>query len=208
MIDYKVDDDKTWRELHPDDAWIFDKLALAKKLGYICGPKGVDVPEGAWYIVRPCVNFSGMGNGAELKFMYRNTNELEDGAFWCKLFKGKHLSIDYQNKKQVLCVEGFKNDDRNLKRWAKWTKTDDEIEYPEILNDLKGNYEWVNVESIGGKVIEVHLRPNPNFQNHNSNYVYPVWKGDKISPRVDENYIRAEEGERLGFYIQKEKEND
>ena len=38
-------DDTTWESVDPNDAWALDKLVLAKKLGYNCGPAGVNVPE-------------------------------------------------------------------------------------------------------------------------------------------------------------------
>ena len=46
MYDYEA-----WVKCHPDDLWIFDKLILAKKLGYLCGPADVAVPESDNYIV-------------------------------------------------------------------------------------------------------------------------------------------------------------
>ena len=52
-------EDEAWLNCHNEDLWIFDKLILAKKLGYVCGPIGVDVPEPGYYIVRPCVNIMG-----------------------------------------------------------------------------------------------------------------------------------------------------
>ena len=64
MYDYEA-----WVKCHPDDLWIFDKLILAKKLGYLCGPADVAVPKSDNYIVRPCVNLAGMGIGAELRFL-------------------------------------------------------------------------------------------------------------------------------------------
>ena len=37
-------EDEVWAILKPEDIWIYDKLILSKKLGYVCGPIGVDVP--------------------------------------------------------------------------------------------------------------------------------------------------------------------
>ena len=79
-------DHDAWVKCHPDDLWIFDKLILAKKLGYLCGPADVGVPESNNYIVRPCVNLAGMGIGAELRFLEKGRWDLEPGYFWCKPF--------------------------------------------------------------------------------------------------------------------------
>ena len=62
-----MEDDEAWISCHKDDLWIFDKCILSKKLGYNCGPADVDVSEAGIYIVRPCVNLTGMSRGAEFR---------------------------------------------------------------------------------------------------------------------------------------------
>ena len=37
-------EDLYWRSPKSDDLWALDKLILSKKLGYKCGPAGIDVP--------------------------------------------------------------------------------------------------------------------------------------------------------------------
>jgi hypothetical protein len=73
-------------------------------------------------------------------------------------------------------VREIRSDD--LYKWKKWTKINQEVEFPDILNNLKGNYEWINCEFIGNKLIEVHFRRNPDFRYGNS-VAIPVWKGDR-----------------------------
>ena len=58
-------EDFVWRKIDPDHIWVLDILILSRKLGYQCGPVGLDVPKPGWYMVRPCVNMQGMGLGAE-----------------------------------------------------------------------------------------------------------------------------------------------
>jgi hypothetical protein len=92
-----MDDKDFWNTTDPNDLWLFDKLILSKKLGYICGPAGVSPPKESVYIVRPCVNFRMMSAGA--KFMKLSPNEhsaVPDGYFWCEVFNGRHLSFDYR----------------------------------------------------------------------------------------------------------------
>jgi len=60
------DDSDAWLACHDDDLWIFDKAILAKKLGHISGPRGVNVPAAGEYIVRPVMNIMGMGRGGSL----------------------------------------------------------------------------------------------------------------------------------------------
>ena len=196
-----IDDFVSWDFTHSDDLWIYDKLILSTKLGYNCGARGMTVPKAGKYVVRPIVNFWGMGKGAKFMRFRKYTDNIKDGHFWCEAFEGRHLSIDYYKGKQVLCVEGFRNNINNLSRWNLWQKTNDKIPFPKILKTLKRKYEWVNVEMIDGKIIEVHLRYNPDFMNHNSDYVIPVWKGMKTDPPEGCKFIAEEDGNRIGFFI-------
>jgi len=191
-----------WTNCHVDDLWIFDKLILAKKLGYKCGPKGTPVPKPDYYIVRPCVNFMGMGRGAYITFLQDDTDNLiPDGTFWCEVFTGRHLSIDFYNGEQVLCVEGHRSSIKDLTKWDLWEMVGDEIQLPKILTSLEGVYSWINVEMINRKIIEVHLRKNQDFADHNSPYIIPVYENDKLEE--DHVFINAPEHNRLGFLIPK-----
>ena len=42
---------------------------------------------------------------------------------------------------------------------------------------------YINIEAIGNKVIEVHLRPNPDHQDE-YDVLIPIWQGDDISPNI------------------------
>jgi len=53
-----------YSQIHQDDLWVYNKLILSRKLGYTCGPSGVPVPKSDFFIVRPCMNFMGMGRFA------------------------------------------------------------------------------------------------------------------------------------------------
>lgn len=204
----RAKDSEDWTNAHVDDLWALDKLILSKKLGYVCGPKGASVPRPGNYIVRPCSNFMGMGLGAEIRFIHRDTDLIGQlGTFWCEVFSGRHLSVDYKHGEQVFCAEGFRDSPlTNFIRWRRWEKTSDRVPYPEILHNLVGDYEHVNVEYIGGRIIEVHFRSNPDFRGHSSDFVIPIWKGDLIAlDRQDLQFIERKDGDRLGFYIRRER---
>ena len=156
-----------------------DKLILARKLGYVSGPTGMDVPIPNWYIVRPCVNMLGLGLGAERVWLDMYTMHLPLGFFWCEEFKGRHLSVDYHHGVQHICIEGHKPDN-TFTQWDKWIKTDDQVPLPKELKQFT-KYEWLNVEYINGKAIEVHLRHNEDFVDNISEFI-PVWEGQDITP--------------------------
>lgn len=188
-----MDDKDFWYTTDPDDLWLFDKLILSRKLGYVCGPAGVPPPTESLYVVRPCVNYRMMGRGASLMTLTPdNHNDVPDGYFWCEKFIGRHLSFDYHFGRQVLAVEGFREDPLRLDRFSRWEKTEDTFLLPDILDKVSKKYEWMNVEVIGDRVIEVHLRYNDDFASHTSNVILPVWK---------DKFYKSESGDRLGFLL-------
>ena len=197
-------DDLIWKSCPENDLWVFNKLTLARKLGYKCGPKGVDVPTPGNYIVRPCINIMGMSRGAKIVYIEQDTDnhsEIPDGYFWCQLFTGRHLSVDYINQNQVLCVEGFKNEN-TLYKFNKWLRVKDEIPYPKILYELQGKHRYVNVEMIGDKIIEIHLRLNPDFED-NVQEIFPVWENESIIPPTGYKFVESKEYKRLGFFVRR-----
>ena len=173
-------EDSVWKTIDPDDIWLLDKLILSRKLGYNCGPVGLDVPKPGHYIVRPCVNMMGLGLGAHRVYIEESTVNLPVGHFWCEWFAGKHLSIDYHWGSQTLAVEGFKDYD-TFTHWKLWQRVDDQIELPNVLTEFASRYEYINCEFIGDKLIEVHLRRNEDFTN-NINVFVPVWEGQSTVP--------------------------
>lgn len=176
-----------------------DKLILSRKLGYKCGPTGIDVPNPGWYIVRPCVNAMGLGLGAQKVWLECETMHLPIGYFWCEWFDGRHLSVDYHLGVQQLCVEGFKSPNTFIK-WDKWIKTTDFISYPNILKPFM-NMPNLNCEFIGGKLIEVHFRLNPDFEEDIQEFI-PVWEDQNTTPPKGYKYIEYPDVHgRIGAFV-------
>ena len=180
-------EDLYWKNPNPDDIWALDKLILSKKLGYTCGPAGIDVPKPGWYIVRPCVNVYGLGLGAKKMHIKETTTHIEPGYFWCEWFKGRHLTVDYEKGKQIRCVEGFKPE-QTLIKWDAWKVTEDEMPMPDLIKKEFSSSPKVNIEFIGDKVIEMHFRHNVDFEGDRKEYL-PVWKGQDTEAPEGYKYI-------------------
>ena len=197
-------EEDAWSSCHPDDLWIFDKLILSKKLGYICGPAEVSVPKSGHYIVRPCVNLAGMGIGAEICFLEKGKDKVPAGYFWCEIFKGRHLSADYEidhksrSIHQGLTVEGFRDPNNPLWKFDRWIRAYDRLKINFILKQLKGSYKTINCEFIGGKLIEMHLRSNKDMGIHSE--IIPVWRGESTQPPEGFLYYEDEDFNRIGFF--------
>jgi hypothetical protein len=197
---YHLDVNDEWNAIHHDDLWIYNKLQLSRVLGYKCGPIGSAVPKPDFYIVRPSINFLGMGRFAEIVWIENSTEHFHPSNFWCEVFKGEHLSVDFHYTEAKLVVRGIKDDTDPLYKWQKWEKIDKKIGFPPILSNLSGNYDWINCEFIDGNLIEVHVRQNPDFRYDNE-VAIPVWD-DNFCENPD--FIRDLEYDtygRRGIYI-------
>ena len=190
---YKLTVEDEWSSIHPQDLWVYNKLQVSRVLGYECGPIGLLVPRPDFYIIRPCINFMGMSRYARIEYLEGDTEHLHPGEFWCEVFEGEHISVDYYKGQQELTVKGVRDPQDPLYKWKKWYKVDRVIPLPKLLQNL--DYNWINCEFIGNKLIEIHLRGNPDFR-YNNDSVIPVWEGDSVNTYIEDNDYH-----RLGFII-------
>jgi hypothetical protein len=58
---------------------------------------------------------------------------------------------------------------------------------PTIVADYAKKYEWINCEFIDKNLIEVHFRPNLDFEGDITNFI-PVWHGESIIPPAGYRY--------------------
>jgi len=188
-----ISDCDVWKFIDGKDAWIYDKLILSKRLGYYCGPAGVAPELSGEYIVRPISNYRMMGRGSSIIHIDAGRDIIPDGYFWCEVFRGRHLTFDYCYGVQCLAAEGFK-DSARTDRFASWKKTTDVFELPELLLDIAAKYEWLNIEVIDNKIVEVHLRYNDDFIGHNADEIIPIWT---------EDFYDSPCGDRLGFLLKR-----
>jgi len=210
-----------WERILPQHLWIYNKLILSQRLGYTCGPAGLEVPEPGFYIIRPIINLMGMGRYSRIEYIESCTEHLHPAEFWCEVFEGDHISVDYEYhedrtgcypeyamdhsvdyhvKRQRLAVKGYK-DVTGTHRFSRWEKVDVKVPYPQILTTIGLYwYGWINCEFIGGKLIEVHFRRNPDFR-HGNDVCIPVWEGEEISPPEGFKYIDEDDHDRIGYYI-------
>lgn len=184
-------DEDTWIKYPQYRIW-HNKLWLADQLGYTCGPCGIFVPKDNYYVVRPVINISGYGINAEI--VYIKSNEYfsaTPGYFWCERFQGDHCSFDYVRKNnkwtQVSCWQGTKSNEDNLYKWKKWSVSDHELTLPSLFDNL--DVPNLNVEAIGNKILEVHLREG-NYNEEGWTETLCYWEGDDIDHEslINNNY--------------------
>lgn len=191
-------DEDVWPNVDVFDLWVYDKLILSKYLGYLCGPAGVDLPNPGTYIVKPITNIVGMGKGTFIHtFESTSTDWLDPGLFWMEIFHGPHFSVDVKNGQTEVVLQGTS---AGPHKFTSWTYMDVDLQHPQFIVDLSHRYGTVNYEMIGGKIIEVHLRANPDWHKYKARELVPVWKGDPIP---SQDFVEDEAGERIGFMLKK-----
>lgn len=185
-----VDEDEIAWKRYPQYRKWFNKLYVADLFGYNCGPSGIPVPHPGLYVVRPIYNLAGMGVGATVRHLEpKDIYDIPPGYFWVEYFEGIHYSFDYVKEdnifKQLNCYVGTNTRD-NLSLFTSWIRANNKFELPSSLQAL--DVERLNIEVIGDKIIEVHLR---NGFDHMMMYkeILPVFKGDST---IKEGYTYVE----------------
>ena len=142
---------------------LYNKLEIAKFQDLDCGPFQIQ-PNNFPIISKPIINLCGMGvNAKKINSIRVFKKEYNLGNFWCQFLEGEHYSWDLiiRNGKIIyhVCFFGEK---KKLGLFKYWKQVEIEL-LPIIeklinfyLKDFTGN---INLETIGGKIIEVHLRP-------------------------------------------------
>jgi hypothetical protein len=138
---------------------------MAQSQGFICGPHGV-MPPAFPVFSKPITNLKGMGVGSRVISSEKEMLACSTpGHFWMPLLEGPHVSTDCAvvkgQVKWLRHATGVPGPEGTFKYW---TLHADEM--PEVATYLKT---WVskymaaytgmmNFETIGGKIIEAHLR--------------------------------------------------
>ena len=206
-----IHDFEAWEKYPHHHKW-FNKLYLAELMGYKCGPTGLAPDVTDHYIVRPIYNLSGMGVGSKvIKIEAGDANKVPPGYFWCEFIAGIQYSATYEfvdgRWKSISCWQGT-NDINNLSRFVSWIRSTYKPKVSSQFNELH-DVGRINIEFIGDKPIEVHLResPDPNYDE-----LIPVWADNSVNKeaylsrgyRYIESYDNANgflEIPRIGFLV-------
>lgn len=163
-VDIPTEDSDAW-EWNPDHRWVYDKLAVAQSQGLAAGPHGTRPPAFPIFS-KPIVNLRGMGAGSRV---IRTAEEYEraftPGHFWMTLLEGPHVSSDVAvvdgEPRWWRHAPGVPADEGTFDYWTVHAAPDAEIERrcgAWISKNLRGYTGMLNLETIGGAIIEAHLR--------------------------------------------------
>jgi hypothetical protein len=159
-----TEDSDSWN-WYPRHRWVYDKVAVALSQGLAAAPHGVE-PPGFPVFSKPITNLKGMGVGSRvLRTSADYVRHYAPGHMWMTLLDGRHVSSD------VAVVDGRATWWRHatgkpaaegtFDHWTVHAAADPEIEARAgdwVAQHLAGYTGMINLETIGGQIIEVHLR--------------------------------------------------
>jgi hypothetical protein len=163
-VNVPTDDIDCW-PWFPEHCWVYDKLKIAESQGLRCAPHGV-LPDHYPVFSKPIINLRGMGIGSR-----KITSALEmlahssAGHLWMEFLEGDHVSTDCAIVKGEICwirhAKGFSATDGMFKYWIIYAE--EHVVLKQYLSNWvashMANYTgMMNIETIGNRIIEVHLR--------------------------------------------------
>ena len=151
-------------QFNPDYNWVYNKLMVSQKAGVKCAPHGV-IPNIPYPVFgKPIYNLRSMGAGIEIYWNEKDYLEkMKPGYMWVEFLVGEHLSTDAAviNGKVIwqFHTKGYPLNEGAFDYWE-FVQNDDHsfLIKTFIENNLAGYSGMVNIETIGGKCIEMHLR--------------------------------------------------
>lgn len=179
-----VSDSAAWR-LNPEYRHVYDKLGLALESGLTAAPCGVapmdlGVAGDDTVFVKPITNLAGMGLDA--RAMAAADVPAEPGSFWCQRLEGAHTSTDclVENGEVRWFAHTLGSDEKDAARPIYWEIG---VSLPErepwiadwVRRNLPGYNGICNIELIGGRPIEAHLRGSNGFFDFYGPKFIPAW---------------------------------
>lgn len=150
---------------YPDYKWVYNKLAVTESQGLACGPHGLDPPSFPVFS-KPIYNMRGMGTGSRVLRSLKEYQHLQrPGHMWMPLFEGEHVSSDVAVVHGEPCwwrhAIGKALEGGIFDYWT--VLADNRAEIEDYCGNwlrlhLSGYTGMVNFETIGARIIEVHLR--------------------------------------------------
>jgi hypothetical protein len=150
---------------YPEFRWAYNKLLVAEKQGLLCAPHGV-VPTDFPVFSKPIYNLNTMG--ADSRVLYSSAEYHEHrkaGHMWSELLVGDHISTDVLvldgNILWHSHTQGYPLEGGTFDRWDVNIQCDENL-LRYLIRFVRQNFRGfngpMNLETIGGKIIEMHLR--------------------------------------------------
>jgi hypothetical protein len=191
----------TWYPLH---RWVYNKLAVAQSQGIVSAPHGV-MPPAFPVFSKPIVNLRGMGTGSRVIASAKEyPAAVTPGHFWMELLRGDHVSTDVavENGRPVWWrhATGAPRKGGTFDYWEVHPEPMPALEesagrwITRSMHDYTG---MLNLETIGGRIIEVHLR----FADQWPDLYGEGWVQALIRLYAEKRWTFAESERRPGYSV-------
>jgi len=198
-----TDDELAYR-LYPEHRWVYSKLQVAESQGLDCAPHGI-VPESYPVFSKPIMNLRGMGTGGQVVTSQAEFERIQQpGYMWMPMMTGDHVSTD------GVLVDGEPQWWRHTVglemgggTFNYWTieadaRPDLEAEIGDWARAHLGGYTGaVNIETIGGQIIEVHLR----FADQWPDLYGDGWLEALVQLYAEGTWAYADDDRRTGYSV-------
>jgi hypothetical protein len=150
---------------YPAQRWVYNKLAVALSQNLDAGPHGTQPPHFPVFS-KPIINLKGMGVGSRiLRSQADYDRHYAPGHFWMTLLEGRHVSSDIAvvdgAPRWWRHVTGKPAGEGTFDSWLVHAEPDLGLEAycGEWIEEHLPSYTgMLNLETIGQKIIEAHLR--------------------------------------------------
>ncbi|HTS41328.1 MAG TPA: hypothetical protein VMH84_12405 [Xanthobacteraceae bacterium] len=163
-VEIPTEDSDAWT-WNPRHRWVYDKIAIALSQGLEAAPHGVAPPRFPVFS-KPTINLRGMGVGSRVlhdEAEYRR--HCAPGHMWMTLLDGKHVSsdvaVEHGEPRWWRHAVGVPAGEGTFDHWTVHAAAYADIEKQcgeWVRKNLADYTGMLNLETIGGVIIEAHLR--------------------------------------------------
>jgi hypothetical protein len=198
-----IDDATAW-QIFPRQRWVYNKLLICESQGLPHGPHGTE-PGDFPVFSKPIYNMRGMGIGGRMiESAHSYEHSLEPGHMWMPLLTGAHVSTDVAlaagRPRWWRHTTGHALGRGVFDFWTVHAEPRPELEayladwIARCLADFTG---IVNFETIGGRIIECHLRMSEQWLDLNG----PGWLPAVVQLYRDGIWEFRDDDRRIGYSV-------
>jgi hypothetical protein len=206
-VNIPIDDIDCW-DWFPEFREAYDKLHIARSQGVAAGLRD-EMPPHFPVFAKPRINLKGMGLGSRViqtkrDFAAAMTNDKTNDMMWMDLFTGPHLSTDCAvvngNVAWIRHATGETWNDGMFKHWTIHAEDDRSLSRyisEWVALQLRRYTGMVNIETIGGRIIEVQLR----FADQWCDLYGRSWFDAVVNLYDHKGWSLANEDRKLGYSV-------
>ncbi len=205
-VSIPLDDLAAWR-FYPAHRWVYNKLLICETQGLAHAPHGV-IPDRFPVFSKPIYNLLGMGTGSlVIRSEAQYYDAVRPGHLWMEMLSGAHISTDAAVEAGVprwwRHATGAPGSLGTFDHWTVHAAPDPILEKrlgAWVTKHLAGFTGIINIETIGGTIIECHLRMADQWANLNG----PGWLDAVVGLYAGEGWRFADgslDGRRDGYSV-------